>query len=59
MIVRRLVWMSMCLARLVPELTNLCGAPAGAITIFPPVALMVSSPTVKVSSPSCTTKTSS
>jgi hypothetical protein len=38
-IIRRLVWMSMCLARLVPELTNLCGAPAGAITIWPPVAL--------------------
>ena len=36
----------MCLACPVPELTNLCGSPAGAITIRPPVASMVSSPTV-------------
>ena len=27
MIIRRLVWVSVCLARLVPELTNLCGPP--------------------------------
>src|SRR5215207_7052354 len=58
-VMRRLVWMSMCRALPVPELTNLCGAPGGATTICPPVASTVVSPTVKVSSPSCTTKTSS
>src|SRR5215212_8236241 len=40
------------------QLVNLWGVPAGATTICPPVALTVSSPTVKVSSPSWTTKTS-
>src|SRR5215203_94107 len=55
-VMRRLVWMSMCRACPVPELTNLCGTPAGATTICPPVASTLASPTVKVRSPTLTTK---
>jgi hypothetical protein len=56
--IRTRVWMSKCLARPLPALVNLWGVPAGATTIWPPVASTVPSPTVKVSSPSWTTNTS-
>src|SRR5215211_4503347 len=56
---RPLGWMSTCRSGPLPELMNLCGTPAGTTTIWPPVASIVASPTVKVASPSCTTKISS
>ena len=43
----------------VPESTNLCATPPGTTTTWPPVASMTSSPAVKVTLPSGTTKTSS
>ena len=58
-LMRPLGWMSTCRSGPAPELTNLCGTPAGTTTIWPPVTSIVTSPTVKVASPSCTTNTSS
>src|SRR5215208_6991865 len=54
-----LACMSTCRSRPAPELTNLCATPAGTTTTWPPVASITSSPAVKVTLPSCTTKTSS
>lgn len=56
---RSLACMSICLRRPVPEFTNLCGTPAGTTTTCPPFASITSSPAIKVTLPSCTTKTSS
>src|SRR5215208_5850115 len=56
--IRPLACMSMCLARPAPELTYLCGTPAGTTKIWSSLASIVSSPTVKVTSPSWITNTS-
>jgi hypothetical protein len=58
-LMRPLGWMSTCLSEPLPEFTNLWGTPAGATTIYPALTSIVSSPTVKVASPSSVTKTSS
>src|SRR5829696_1524835 len=53
-----LAWMSMCLTIPAPELVYLWGIPAGTTTICPAFASIVSSPAVKVTSPSWITNTS-
>src|SRR5262249_25745619 len=50
---RGLAWISTCRSVSVPELINLCGVPAGAITIWPAVASTVSLPTVEVACAAC------
>ncbi len=45
---RPLGWMSTWRSGPLPELTNLCGTPAGTTTIWPPLTSIVASPTVKV-----------
>src|SRR5215207_10846133 len=53
-----LAWMSMCLVLPAAELVYLWGIPAGTTTICPAFASIVSSPAVKVISPSWITNTS-
>src|SRR5829696_1532662 len=53
-----LAWMSMCLVLPAAELVYLWGIPAGTTTICPAFASIVSSPAVKVTSPSWITNTS-
>jgi hypothetical protein len=47
-IMRETGWILMLRSSALPELTNLWGIPAGVITIWPAVASIVASPTVKV-----------